>query len=128
MTNYNGPERRKISLGMSKESFMDNVAQAFGNKAKGVFGAIYDFHMCQDTKMQLINDKVNEIAQKCTCRLDQCEKNYDLRYVKRTSEKIPVSLFSLIGIVAVVFFLAGLGVLDLTGIIDIKAFIKHIIV
>jgi hypothetical protein len=95
-------ERRKIG-GMEKSTYLDLVAiEMLDSKI--------------DRNVNVVQTKFLEIKEHCTCQLEDCEK----KFIKRVAEKIPLSVFGLIGLALLIGVLIGLGILDAKNIIDLS--------
>jgi hypothetical protein len=117
-------ERRKIG-GMEKSTYLDLVAKAGGNTELAALD--FDIRQCLIGKIEMLDSKIDrnvnvvqtrflEIKEHCTCQEENCEK----KFIKRVSEKIPLSLFGLIGLTLIVGVLIGLGILEVTDVIDLS--------
>ena len=131
---YNGSDRRASLGGISRQTFVTNALEVFGEKAEGLFGLLYDMQRCTDSKIQLANEKIDTnqqivtamfdgIKEQCKCRAEEC----DNRFIKKISDRLPISWVSFITILCLMCFMAGVGILDLTGKIDIINFFKLIV-
>lgn len=132
---YNGSDRRASLGGISRQTFVTNASEVFGKKAEGLFGLLYDMQRCTDSKIQLANEKIDfnrqavttmfeGIQQQCECRADEC----DGKFIKKVSGRIPISWASFITLLCFMCFMAGIGILDWTGKIDLIGFLKLILV
>lgn len=131
MDSYNGTDRRQPLSGISKQTFMDNAKEAFGDKAAGFFGLWYDMQRCTDSKVELANQKINDIKNQCECRLKDCLNQFDSRYLKQFSifnKSFPISTLGFLIIFGGFWLLVGLGILDITDVVDIKSIIKSILI
>jgi len=101
-------ERRAPLGGVDKETFVhsakdpDYHAELAFNLLSGLKS-----DLCHEIK--LIGSDVAAIKKQCSCRVAECKADFDKRYVKRFSEKIPFSKGEVV-VYAIIFgALIGLG-------------------
>ena len=138
---YNGAERRQPLAGISRQTFMDNATKAFGEDAKPLFGMLYDISSCQSSQIALANDniennrkvvvaKISAIEQQCSCRMAECQDMWDQRFIRKAKimgKYWPISFLSIFIISCAVCLAIGLGIIEVTNIIDLKGLTREII-
>jgi hypothetical protein len=103
-------ERRQPLAGISKPTFMSVGARSVGEDFAGL---LYD--MLRDIK-------ACQLRQTKKCGL--CSEEFDERYLKKVTKKVPLSWPELTATIFVVGCLVGLGVLEVSGKIDLKELVK----
>ena len=98
-------EDRKLLGGISRETFVNPRSDEHER------GLLYDILSGIDSKIQSNAGQISDIKSQCSCRLGQCKGDFGKLFIKRFSEKIPLSTPSLLGIGAGACFLVGYGAL-----------------
>ena len=101
-------DRRQPLGGISKETFVNAQDETLYR------GLQYDILSCIDSKIQLNSGEIKKMNAKCP---NDCIISFDKRYVRRFSEKLPLSRSELIAYVFIVGALFGLGYLTISKVV-----------
>lgn len=84
-----------------------------------------------DYNREVVAGKINEIKTQCECRMAECLQQNDRRYLQRFSmfgKIFPISPVGFLVIFAGFWFLVGLGILEISDVLDIKGIIRALLV
>ena len=96
-------ERRKPFGGITKETFV----QAGGNLIEYELMSGIKSDLCYEIK--LIKEDTAAIKGQCSCRMAECNANFDSRFIKRVHPKIPLSIAEFTAYLVIAGVLIGLG-------------------